>query len=290
MSDLPQPDGEGAEDAEPGPDAHDAAANFSALDIARAIAPQLERIRESILKSLEPVVRQYAELWKPALEQASRRILALAAGANEAVLRLLFPRNLHTIALERRLGELDSIIADGYPVAYVPPASVVERLLKSEDSASRREVWGRSRRTILDSCRTELALVRDPGIKWFAVRVGEAIDAVESGFVAAGQTLAVNVIDSIVEHRVGRPRGHFRPGKFPKSKDLLPTALLVLRPLVPMLTGQRPGFEERRRLNRNLTAHDLTPHQISKLNASLAIAHATALLRALQDGVRFVEM
>ena len=238
----------------------------SILQIQQNVAIQAAQIANSIF--------DFTNWWSTSLD-------VLAHGVGD-LLTSYYPPNWHGIDRPTR-DDLDSLVLiEGIPLCWVPPGEVVEKLLAAPTSQARRDIIGRTSARILEACEESLDHVTSRvGLRY--VRFARAsLTAVRDGYREAGQSLAVNTLDTLVSRYGLRP-----PGENAKpdigSMDIK-TALVLggLWSTYFSYRGDSPTAVAPTPLRRHATAHAVSPQQYNLRNATLAVMHLISLLRWLE--------
>jgi hypothetical protein len=204
------------------------------------------------------------------------------------VLDTAWPPNWHGAQRPDQLKlSLESMLLDeGLCLAWVPPTPVLERLFAASSRQDRRSVIGRSWKYILDASERELDAVTKPVYRHYVSFARYAVDAVRTGNHQAGQALAANLLDTVLQQVfstdsrkiITNQKSRFDIGKYPLQLSLVLGGIwgsyLRYQP--------RDGDKIPTQFSRHASAHGVSARQYSRVNATLSIMHVVALLRAVQ--------
>lgn len=177
------------------------------------------------------------------------------------------------------------ILADGIPLAWVPESRVLRLLLDAPDGRARRRVISNNYRSITSSCMdivTSLPLSRRP--LYLADMTAASIRALRDGHVESAQALAADVLETLLNGFSLAAFGRSKSGVVNRSfqeklaQDRDWRLLLALGPAFTVMKGSHTVHERENAFRRNATAHAVNTHQYSRINATLAIMNATAVL------------
>lgn len=179
--------------------------------------------------------------------------------------------------------DVRAILEEGIPLAWVPEARVIERLLAAPDAASRRRVISNNHKGILTSCERLSSRLPHKQALVYGDMIRKAINALRDGHVEAAQSLATNVLDSLLtqhsqdalEVSLGTVKNASSYERFRKQGWRL---TLAIRPVTTVMNGSYTVGDRPTGYRRNATAHAITRHQYNRINAVLAIMNATAVL------------
>lgn len=199
---------------------------------------------------------------------------------------------------------LNSILVDeGIQVAWVPPNDVLQLLLSTKSSDSRRLILEMNADLILDACHTELSRLRRIEIAEWVFFAQEAAGAMQAGMWAAGQALAVNTLETLMRRFSGDNNGYraltgardrvgTRPGT---ESSLIGSAYHVQDDAIRgtwvlnAIWGAYGRYTQGdftdvpTELTRHGSAHAVSSSQYGKVNAIKALMHAVALLCLVED-------
>jgi len=197
-----------------------------------------------------------------------------------------------------RYSAMVPVMQEGFPLAWVPPASVIRELLAADGTQARAEVLERCRVEILASCRTALSGVGDSSFAAQTALLEECVRMAEHGMFGGAQALAANVWDTFLRGLVrANPdwlngRGHW-PGyrkvltKLPAMDDEATIGQFRdAAPFLPFTAVLREfwgGNAVPLYFNRHATAHGAGAVQYTPANAVTAIMLAVSVLREIDD-------
>lgn len=204
-----------------------------------------------------------------------------------ASLRLHLPTNWRGVNVDVDEIEEDvlQILAEGIPLAWVPDKRVIGLLLDAPDAQARRRIISNNHRGITRTC---LALAGSLPLRgrplFLADMVARAVHAFQDGHVESAQALATNVLDTLITGysrvALGRSKGAMLNPEYSKklSEERSWRLQLALGPSFTLMRGEHTVHERHNGFHRNATAHAVTSHQYSRINAVLAIMNATSVL------------
>lgn len=204
-----------------------------------------------------------------------------------ASLRLHLPTNWRGVKVDVDEIEQDvfRILAEGIPLAWVPSKRVIVLLLNAPDAQARRRVISNNYRGIIGSCLNVAGSLPLSGRPLFlADMIVRAVRALQDGHIEAAQALATNVLDTLLtgysREALGRSKGGILNPSYAEklSKDRSWGLQLALRPSFALMRGEHTVHGRHNGFHRNATAHAVTSHQYSRINAVLAVMNATSVL------------
>ena len=179
--------------------------------------------------------------------------------------------------------EVRAILEEGIPLAWVPSGRVIELLLAAPDAPSRRRVITNNHKGILSDCERVVSRLAVKRALFYVDMIRKAIRALRDGHVEAAQSLATNVLDTLVNHHtkdaLGVPVGvATNASSYKKFKRQSWRLTLAVHPVTTIMSGRFTVEDRPDGYRRNATAHAITKHQYNRINAVLAIMNATSLL------------
>lgn len=190
-----------------------------------------------------------------------------------------------------KAGPIITLASEGITVWTVPRTEITALLMHAQTPEARRLVLDEFWAEILDDCAAAIAGATGGPYADLALLLEEAITILRSGHVAASQTLAASVLDTLT--RVGLPEDRRRDflrqtdsknrKRMNHFEDLdLPTSMVIAPIWLAYRSQETPAEREASTsFARNATAHHLRGDQVSLGNATQAIMLATALLDLL---------
>ncbi|WP_179475350.1 hypothetical protein [Mycolicibacterium vinylchloridicum] len=192
-----------------------------------------------------------------------------------------------------RLNNSWQVLQDGIPIAYVPRAEIVHKILEEDAYEDRARVVADNRLDIADDCRAALdSRTLHYTVADLSVLIDEAVAVLVEGRFASAQSLAVNIADNIVRRtmdpkwKYGRIVATIKDSRF---EDELTSVALAFQPTLRFYEFWRFGGTPPRRLNRHRTAHWLTPEHVTEANATASVMLATSLLLAVTDWRNWID-
>lgn len=176
----------------------------------------------------------------------------------------------------------------GVPLVWVPRAEVVVLIVNAADEESRRVVLASKASWILADVRTCLDSANAaPALADHVRFVREAVDVFESGNVAASQTLATAVLDSLVLAHIGS-HGAVHKIVQPASDEVVASQFLRTAAMSPLLSAYQSYWAHRgdpvpTRYNRHATVHSGSALQLNAPNAITALMLVASMLRTVAD-------
>ncbi|WP_022890263.1 hypothetical protein [Agromyces italicus] len=262
----------------------------------RAIAPHTELFLRQAREALTPALASIASMWTPQFKSIAKSVnayleLSLAPYFDqlretlkrfEPQLERDYPRNWWGIKNLESVPLETLVLEEGLPLAWVPERRVLELLLAAGGPRERRAIMQRNQRGIMRDCRRLLAAITSAEGRRAAAYVTEAIDAMEAGYPAAAQALSMNFIDTFGRAHIERWGHHTAKNGRPVVENLTMRDALVIGACWRSHANYRPGEPVPRTLSRHATAHGVGARQYTKINALLAVMHASALLKLLE--------
>ncbi|MFG6444730.1 hypothetical protein ACFXQA_05595 [Microbacterium sp. P07] len=189
------------------------------------------------------------------------------------------------VALDLEGEELRGLLLEeGIPLAWVPSAGLIDRLVSADSPRQRRQYIRDGWRGIVRDCEVAVGSLSSRDGRDGARFVRLCADAIRDGHFETAQALAANVIDTLGNSFVKNELvGHrwqsivARNGRERLSRlDI--RALLVLGPLAAGHDNYRSGEPIPRSFTRHATAHGVSKRQYTKVNSLIAVMNATSLL------------
>ncbi|MFF2632687.1 hypothetical protein ACFVR6_07400 [Microbacterium sp. NPDC058021] len=181
--------------------------------------------------------------------------------------------------------ELRSIIlVEGIPLAWVPSAALIDRLLTAEHAKARREQIRNGWRGILRDCERAVGELPSRQARSHARFVSMSASAIRDGHYEAAQALAANLVDTLGRSFIKAQTVGYNwslvtsKNQRPKLSKLALRAVMVLGPLAAGHADYHPGDAIPRAFSRHATAHGVSPRQYTRVNSLFALMNATALL------------
>lgn len=192
-----------------------------------------------------------------------------------------------------RLNNASHVLDDGIPIAYVPRAEIVGKILEEDDYEARATVVADNRLDIADDCRAAIDS-RPPHytVADLSGLIYEAATVLVERRFASAQSLAVNVADNIVRRtmdpkwKYGRIVSTIKDSHF--DDELLPVSL-AFQPALRFYAFWAFGSTPPPRLNRHCTAHGLSPEHATEANATVSVMLATSLLVAVTEWRNWID-
>lgn len=279
----------------------------------RSGAPQALRAVQQALRSLEAsgaltAAREHARNMQSVLAQFARAsanyqdlvggidldgvryALDILAKSLETARTSSYPANVLGVPGARARSIID-LAGDGITVWAVPRTEVTGRLLEAADFEARRSVLDECWAEIIDDCASEAVSASTGPYGDLAALLEQAIAVLRAGHVAASQTLAASVLETLT--KVGLPdefradvlrhREHKTKKRMQHFDELDVPVAMVMAPL--WFTYRQQETEQDREASaafaRHATVHHLRGDQISRGNATQAIMLTAALLNLL---------
>jgi hypothetical protein len=251
--------------------------------VAEAIAPLTQELSSRLAEAITLYVRQFQADWSshpPKIEVSPKLLEALERW--RAYLPVNWPRGVDL----RRITAV--IQEDGLPLVWVPPATVVEEVLKAPDRNARVAVLLRHETDLLGDCRRVLRDVTAERMSAQLPLAPAALAALEAGHHETAQALAVVVTDAVIKDWIeGKweavaEQVHFDP------EEVSITEVRLQAAVAPIANFKRRYFatanEERPEVvNRQVTVHYADAAHFTGGNALVACLLMTSVLRALQE-------
>jgi hypothetical protein len=186
------------------------------------------------------------------------------------------------------------ITGHGIPLAFVPREQLVTELVAAQDHDTRLRILLRSKREIIEDCRTALEPEWDApfpeSVEMLPPLLNEAIEVLDAGHVAAACTLGIAVIDSAL-HRTHRKKINYEKLRARAMRPKLEAAIdsnelrveLAWRPLHSLHEQWSPykGIPLPPMASRHVVTHWADPVHLSEINAVIIVMVATSLFLGL---------
>jgi hypothetical protein len=229
----------------------------------------------------------------------SATLQALNAGLNRVVGSIDFdaikralqrgsPPNWHDLGDKLKLSTLLEVSEAGLPTAWIPRALVLQELLDA-DEIDRAEVFATRRQEVIEDCRTVLNDVTSPELAEHVDLLNEALDVAADGRLAAAQSLAASIFDTVLRHTIKPQKisGYYKRVKDQINDRYDNASIAEMRwgfvhvPAIAALDmfDQPSGDPIPAKFNRHASAHAVGRVQYTPANAVIALALATSLVR-----------
>lgn len=245
--------------------------NSVSANLTERMSRVVDSLASSVMKQFDSTILRSIPSWLPDL----------------ASLQLHLPTNWRGVKVDVDEIEQDvfQILSEGIPLAWVPDRRVIGLLLDAPDARARRRVISNNHRGIVSACVNVAGSLPLGGRPLFlADTIVRSVRALQDGHVEAAQALATNVLDTLVtgysRAALGRSKsGMLNPSYANKlSEDRSWRLQLALGATFAVMRGEHTVHERHNAFHRNATAHAVTSHQYSRINAVLAIMNATSVL------------
>jgi hypothetical protein len=168
---------------------------------------------------------------------------------------------------------------DGIPLGWVPSIELVRELIELPDTEARFTLLHARRAEICEHC---VDIAESRAVLWMP-ECAEAALVLRNGHPAAAQSLAANVIDTILR-AVAAQGVKLRPRKplDPDSPIIVEGERVVIKPLISAMREWRPksGVPIPVRFSRHVTAHGMGyPGSTDETKALIAVMLATSMAR-----------
>ena len=173
-----------------------------------------------------------------------------------------------------------ALAADGWPIVWVPRASIVAELVDAEDDGARRVILVANSGQIFDDCDTALASVEAEELDLLRRLASEAVEAARQDLLGAAQATAAVVSDTSCHDFWGMERNGDILSNANPDIDEVPIRgllkVLCLAIIAAAFATFRPenGDPVPDEYNRHATIHRASEPQYSKANAVQAIMTA----------------
>ncbi|GDY49069.1 hypothetical protein SANT12839_099510 [Streptomyces antimycoticus] len=260
-------------------------------DLTGILAAATEDIRRTVAAAVVPPV----EISIPAMDHLAEAIAPLQPALER--LDAMMPANWRGSRLD--YSEMIALMQEGVPLAWVPPADVIQQLLTADDPASRARVIDDCRPTILASCEAALASVTDTRFIAQRALLEECVRMAEHGMFSGAQALAANVWDTLIRGLAFanpewlKPNGQWQG--YPKVLENIPAVedddptirqfreAAAFLPFPQALKTFWPPTPVPQNFNRHATAHAAATTQYTPVNAVTAVMLAVSVLRDIDD-------
>jgi len=278
------------------------ATDLAQLDLEDRIAwlPRMTlKALEQRKHELNETSRAVLDSWREEERRRFERWRALAEAADETFQRAL-PPNWNNPPVELPETELvEAVLLDeGLPLAWVPPAAILETLLRASSADERRRLLEVNANELVSACLSELERLESSETAEWRPFAKEAADSMLAGYWSSGQALAANALETLVRRfmlrsvqgvtsRKLRPGGQGAPVPSIRAVDEVDVkAVLVTQGIwgayATYLPDDLDGIPTR--FTRHASAHGVSVNQYSTVNAVVALMHVVALLCLVDEG------
>lgn len=182
--------------------------------------------------------------------------------------------------------DLELIVADGIPLAYVPPYHVLEKIFTSTSTSQRRKILSDNHKSIVDSCGCIIDTIKEKELRQYQIFTKESIKAFNDGNWRASQALSTSILDSFLhKHFSKNVRIKMVDQKSPIDWKKLPTHLAFTIGAISANYGQyypENGDKIPKKYSRHASVHGLSVRQYSKLNSLIALMTVVSLLKSIE--------
>jgi hypothetical protein len=203
--------------------------------------------------------------------------------------KMPYPSNLDGIE-DLKLAEIEQVILmEGIPLHGVPRMAIAKALIRAESPEKRREILGRRWKAISVDCRAHVRGCTTAQIEPLARFAVLALDALDAGHNEAAQSLAANLLDTMLNTHMPVQRKSLVPGKKVTTsehyRELAVREWLAFGPIWRAHQNYWPGNGDPipRTFNRHATVHGVSTSQFSKRNAIQGLMLVSSVLRYADD-------
>ena len=247
--------------------------------------PSIAKLIESQRADLSTAWARMALISAPAFQALAGVDWAALERAVEAARRRDLPPNLHQVS-GLRVEVLETLANEGLTLWSVPRHEVAAALISAPDAAARRRILGSRSEVILDDCADVAALASSGSYGTHAGFLAQAISAIRSGHVAAGQALVASTLDSTLQASIdktarSRLTQHLNAKKrIDHFQELELAAAMVFRPIWQAYRPQNTPAERAASWTfaRHGIAHNVSGRQFNRRNAVQGAMLAASLL------------
>ncbi|MEU9654358.1 hypothetical protein AB0E00_36455 [Streptomyces sp. NPDC048110] len=283
-----------------------------AMEPLQHVVADLQRYQQVIQQAVEPAQHLVADSQRyqqmirdsmpdlsgimPQIDSGWFRGLADTLTTVHRAIERVFPGNWLGESLDYT--EMVPVLEEGVPLAWVPSAPVIRRLLVATDGQARARVLEANTEEIVTACREALSAVTHPDLQQQTVLLGDCLTMIETNLSSGAQALAASVWDTVYR-AVWRADPSLKTAGFFKYKDVakkLPKVNLddstllqfrqacVFAPFVRVCDDFYDSHPVPSAFNRHATTHATGAIQYSRANALTALMLAVSLVRELEQG------
>ncbi|MDZ7744811.1 MAG: hypothetical protein U5K77_03605 [Candidatus Saccharibacteria bacterium] len=181
---------------------------------------------------------------------------------------------------------LDSLIAEGIPLAWTPPRDILEKIFLSESPGNRRKILSDNHKSIVRHGFTVLDSIDSYVLSEYVVFAKKSATAFECGHWEASQALSTNLLDSLL-YRIfdEQSRISITSQKNPIDWKEESVGIALVVGAISASYGEywpKNGDKIPKKYSRNASTHGVSPMQYSKLNALIALMHVVSLLKCTE--------
>lgn len=236
------------------------------------------------------LVSDLLETLRPALDDIATRLTSTLAdsikGIVEAAKRSI-PDNWHPNDI-RSPDNMDELLAEGLPLAWIPPQTVLRKVLAAPDANSRRRVYESNRVFILNATCLRLEEIADPEVSRLAQFARRSADALRAALRAAhreaSQAFSANLLDTLLPTYFSEDDRTLCHRSEVATRHGLDIRAGLVGGAIWGAYGQlwvKNGNEIPRKFSRQASVHGVSRRQYTIANAVIALCHAVALLRLI---------
>ena len=182
--------------------------------------------------------------------------------------------------------DLESIVADGIPLAYIPPYHVLEKIFVATSTGQRRKILSDNHRSIVKQCDSVSDTIQEKELKQYVVFTKESIETFNAGNWRASQALSTSILDSFLHRNFSKDdRIKMVDQNRPIDWKKFPTHLAFVIGAISANYGQyypENGDKIPKKYSRHATSHGLSSRQYSKLNSLIALMTVVSLLKSVE--------
>lgn len=263
------------------------------------MAPQLESIAlhldyDSLFLDLDDLSSRMFEDLQPTIEKVfeeQREAFSEIFTDIREVLDNLLPPNWRGEDVPIPDNIEDLLIDEGLPLGWVPPKDVLIDVFGAATPEARQQVLETNLEAIVNACRMELDIIRDPDLQEYVHFAYESIEALRADLNKSSQALSTNLLDTILRHSLDK---HYRHSLVTdqNTRPALDDYPMRVAIVIGGIWGAHSRYYPRKgddipsNFSRHASAHAVSFRQYSRLNALIAVMHVVGLLKVLEQDLK----
>lgn len=257
-----------------------------AMSMPKIVIPQLPKIDYSnfLLPHTQEFIRQISTIAKQQVDSIAPTLKAIDFSK-------LYPPNWKSgNNILSFPDDLESIIADGIPLAYTPPYYVLEKIFAATSTSQRRKILSDNHKSIAKQCDYILDTIQEKELKQYLIFAKESVRVFNAGNWRASQALSTSILDSFLyKHFSKGDRAKMVDQKKPIDWKKFPVHLAFVIGAISANYGRyypENGDKIPKKYSRHASAHGLSSRQYSRLNSLIALMTIVSLLKSVENSFR----
>jgi len=242
-----------------------------------------------LLPGIEPlagVEGLWAPFFLPLQQRITESLSFLTSSLSDlgVTFRGLWPDNLDDVLSALDIDMMKKLmLEEGLPIAWVPRSAIVAAVVAADTPAKRRNVYGRNWSRIADDCAARESEMDSVAMAPYRRFLAAAITMLRDGYHEGAQALATSTIETLtLEFLSAEKKVWTGRDPLPDPESLPIQNFFIACQLWGAYRPWFPGYPAPSTYSRHASTHRVTvARQYTRTNASLAVAHLTSMMWAL---------